>query len=384
MKIGMMVDVYQSHLSGVTNQVSILKQYFEQQGHTVYVFSFGNAASTESGEHFFVSGGLPLTKSYYWGWRYTSQAVRQLQSMDVVHVHHPFLSGRLALRYCKPRRIPLVFTNHTRYDLYTHHYLPWLPASVGRTFLRSYMPPFCHAMDRVIAPSASVEKVLRSWGVVSPIEVIPNGVEVGRFRGERAAAQRASLGLTEEDLVFVFVGRLSAEKNLQFLLRSFVPVARAHRQARLVLVGDGPEKAVLQRQAAAAGIGAQVVFTGQVSYPQMPEYLHLGDVFVTASVTEVHPLTVLEAMAAGLPVLGVRSPGMVDIVMEGVSGFLSEAQPDALGACMERLLLDAPLRSAMAANALEHSGEYALENTAGRVLALYQTILAERNAAQVA
>lgn len=379
MKIGMMVDAYQSHLSGVTNHVTILKHYFEQQGHPVFVFSFGKTAQAGLEDRNIVSWGLPLTQTYYWGWRYNTPAVKLLQTMDVVHIHHPFLSGRLALRYCKPHGIPLVFTNHTRYDLYMHYYLPWLPESLGQLFLHRYMPRYCRLMDQVIAPSASVEKVLRKWGVDRPIEVIPNGVAVQRFHGGKAASLRARFGLAVENLVFIFVGRLSGEKNLQFLLHSFTPLARAHANARLVLVGDGSERGLLQRRAASAGISAQVIFTGKVDYQDLPEHLRMGDVFVTASVTEVHPLTVIEAMAAGLPVVGIRSPGMVDTVVDGVTGLLSEDNPEAFTACLEQML-NPSMRGAMAKEAAARAQAYALENTAGKILRLYQKMIEDKSA----
>jgi glycosyltransferase involved in cell wall biosynthesis len=80
--------------------------------------------------------------------------------MDLVHAHHPFLSARLALRYCRPFNIPIAFTNHTRYDLYAQAYLPALPDQIGTAFLQAYMPWLCREVDLVIAPSAGLQRVL--------------------------------------------------------------------------------------------------------------------------------------------------------------------------------------------------------------------------------
>ena len=89
---------------------------------------------------------------------------------------------RLALNYCRPLRIPIVFTNHTRYDLYAQAYLPLLPEEFSDTFLQTYMPTFCQAVDLVISPSAGMGEVLQKLGVSTPIEIIPNGVDLQLYR----------------------------------------------------------------------------------------------------------------------------------------------------------------------------------------------------------
>ena len=157
MRIGMMTDVYKPHVSGITNYISLNKEYIEKAGHEVFIFTFGDLDYKDDEQRVVRSPGLPLTDTgYYLSFRYSRRAKALLQTMDLVHVHHPFLSGRLALNYCRPLRIPIVFTNHTRYDLYAQAYLPLLPEEFSDTFLQSYMPTFCQAVDLVISPSAGM------------------------------------------------------------------------------------------------------------------------------------------------------------------------------------------------------------------------------------
>src|SRR5258707_1544612 len=108
----------------------------------------------------------------------------------------------------------------------------------------------------------------------------------------------------------MYLWRLGAEKNLAFLLRSFGGVAAACQEVVLALVGDGPETDKLRDQAQKLGLASRVFFLGQVPHADVPAYLHAADVFVTASETEVHPFSLIEAMAAGLPALGIASPGV--------------------------------------------------------------------------
>ena len=169
MRIGMMTDVYKPHVSGITNYISLNKEYLEKAGHEVFIFTFGDLDYADDEERVVRSPGLPLTDTgYYLSFRYSRRAKALLQTMDLVHVHHPFLSGRLALNYCRPLRIPIVFTNHTRYDLYAQAYLPLLPEELSDTFLQSYMPTFCQAVDLVISPIRRDGRSLAETGRQQP------------------------------------------------------------------------------------------------------------------------------------------------------------------------------------------------------------------------
>jgi glycosyltransferase involved in cell wall biosynthesis len=308
------------------------------------------------------------------GFRYSRALRLRLQEMDIVHVHHPFLSGGLALRYCRHRRIPIVFTNHTRYDLYARVYLPMIPDPLSRTFLQSYMPSFCREIELVIAPSRGVVSVLRELGVAGPIEVVPNGVDLSPFQ-QAAPVARESLRLGPDDVGLIYVGRLGPEKNLTFLLRTLAGVRAAAPRVRLVLVGAGPEADNLRGLAQGLGIGEAVHFAGPVPYHEIPRMLAACDAFVTASVTEVHPLSVIEAMASGLPVVGIDSPGVGDTVSDGVDGFLAPHDAAAFSAKLTRLALDGDLRRRMGAAARLKSQEFDIRRTSAQVEGHYRTLL---------
>jgi 1,2-diacylglycerol 3-alpha-glucosyltransferase len=376
MRIGMMADGYKPYVSGVTNYISVNKRALEQLGHEVFVFTFGKQTTIGDEANVIRSPGVSIKeKGLYVGISYTRKAKALLQTMDLVHVHHPFTSGRLAIRYCKPLAIPIVFTNHTRYDLYMQTYLPMLPEGLREAFLQVYLPAFCRSVDLVIAPSAGIEKVLRQQGVDVPIEIIPNGVDVQVFRSSFSPRSRSSLGFTDDDVVLVYAGRVAPEKNLAFLIHAFAGVAQTYDQARLLVVGDGPARVDLEQLAADLRISDKVVFTGLVPHEELPGYLVACNGFVTASVTEVHPLSVIEAMAVGLPVLGIYSPGVGDIIKDGITGLLSDDNPATFAVKMARLVNDPGLRRQLGQAALADSGEYAIEKTLQKILIQYQSLV---------
>ncbi len=377
MRIGMMTDTYKPYVSGITNYIDLNKRYLEEAGHEVYVFTFSEPDHVDDEPRVIRSPGLPLADTgFFLSLRYSREAKKLLQSMDVVHVHHPFLSGRLALHYCRPAQIPVIFTNHTRYDLYAQAYLPMLPEEVSEGLLQAYMPSFCEAVNLVISPSPGMEKILRELEVESHIEIVPNGVELTRFF-QAEPLSRADYGFKEDDILLIYTGRLGPEKNLDFLLQAFAGVTQAVENVRLLLVGDGPLKEDLKELARDLRITDAIQFTGLIPYDNMPGYLAMCDAFVTASVTEVHPLSVIEAMGAGLPVMGIHSPGVGDTVEDGLTGFLSSADLAAFTAKLTRLCLQTQLRRKMGQAARKASNQYAIERTTQMMLRHYERLASE-------
>jgi len=371
MRIGMMADNYKPYVSGITNYIALNKRYLEKAGHDVYVFTFSEPEHEDDDPRVIRSPGLPLADTgFYLSLRYSREAKKLLQTMDVVHVHHPFLSGPLALLYCRPRGIPIVFTNHTRYDLYAQAYLPAMPDIVGNAALQSYLPSFCRAVDLVISPSPGMREVLMQFGVDVPIEVVPNGVDLTPFAHPALPVTRAELGFQPEDIVLLFVGRLGPEKNLDFLLRSFTGATQAYDHLRLVLIGAGPAQEDLEDRVNRSGIQHAVRFMGPVAYDQMPRYMAMADAFVTASVTEVHPLSVIEAMASGLPVLTSSTSSLGEIAGDAAET-IDPMSTDALADAIFRLATSADRRRDLAEKGLLRSRCFSWTQTAKDMLAVY-------------
>jgi len=375
MRIGMLADIYTPHISGVTNYIRLNSRFLKQAGHEVFIFTFGDPEPGDVEENVVRSPGVPVADTgVYFAFRYTRTVRRLIRTMDVVHSHHPFLSGRLALRYCRPYNIPVVYTNHTRYDLYAQAYLPVLPDQIGTTFLQAYLPSFCREVDLVIAPSPGLKTVLQQIGVESPIQVIPNGVDLEPYHRQLDPFPRSRFGVSQEDVLLIFVGRLGPEKNLTFLLRSFAGAQSAYPNTSLLLVGDGPEMDNLKHLAARVGLSDRIHFAGLVDYELIPRYLATADAFVTASVTEVHPLSVIEAMASGLPVLGIESPGVSDSIVDLQNGLLSRNDLASFTAKLSLLLADPDGRRRMALNARRSAEAYDIQRTSAIVAGEYERL----------
>ncbi|MEP7134020.1 MAG: glycosyltransferase [Chloroflexota bacterium] len=377
MRIGMMADAYKPYVSGITTYIDLNKRALEDAGHEVYVFTFGDLDHQDEEDRVIRSPGLPLADTgFYLSLRYTNHARKLLQTMDVVHVHHPFLSGRLALRYCLRKQIPVVFTNHTRYDLYAQARLPKMPEEVSLGLLQAYMPDFCEAVTMVISPSEGMKRILREFKVESPIEVVPNGTNLQPFL-KATPISRAEFGFTPEDTILIYAGRIAPEKNMEFLLKAFGGVARTIPNVYLLIVGGGQKEheEELKLAASALHLDDRIRFTGMVSKDKLPAYLAMGDIFVTASVTEVHPFSVIEAMATGLPTVGIHSPGVSDSITDGVSGLLSIEDMASYTAKLMYLCLHKNLQKEFGAEARKASEQFSIERTTKLMLGHYSRLI---------
>lgn len=366
MQIGMITACYKPVVNGVTRMVSLYKSELEKLGHEVTVFTLGRPDPNGDEPGVIRSPGLPLPLGYHLAPRYTAQARARLRQMDILHCHHLLMGLELAYRY---GRSPILYTNHTRYDLYTGNYLP---QAVADRLLRRFWPRLTALADLIVTPSASMRQVMRSFGVRRPITVVENGVDLRPFHTPTDPFTKTRLGLPETAVVAVYVGRLAPEKNLPCLLEQFAQARQDCPDLHLLLLGQGPLAAKLRQQANGLGVATAVHFTGELPNEQVANYLAAADFFATASVSEVHPLTLIEALAAGLPIVAPTAPGMVDIVTPHQTGLLTA--PDQLAAAMRLLAQQPDQRQRLSQAARQASHRYDIRHTVQHSLALYERL----------
>jgi glycosyltransferase involved in cell wall biosynthesis len=173
------------------------------------------------------------------------------------------------------------------------------------------------------------------------------------------------------------VGRVVPEKNLAFLLRAFARVRLKVPAAWLLVVGGGPHERSLHNLAQDLGIAGCTVFTGRAPYAQVPDLLALADLFVTASVVEVQPLSIIEGLAAGLSALAIASDAVTDTLTDGYDSLLADGSCHDYAARWVALLSDDALRARLSANARESSRRYDVRCTAGQMVELYAQVIDE-------
>lgn len=380
MRIGMFCDMYMPHVSGVTNHIKLYKRYYESQGHEVYLFTFGNTSYQDDEPNVIRSLALPWGNT---GWSFSllfgHDARALIPTLDVIHTHHPFQSGALVKPYCERYGIPLVFTNHTRYDLYSDTYASLVPQGARYLYLKFALKEMLDSCALVITPSKSIAEWLDEFVEYKRGAVIPNGIDIEAFAHPQRTTTRASVGVKDDEFLLCYAGRIAPEKSTDYLLSEFAQAAKQVPHLKLLMIGGGADLEKARAFVYDHNLADRVIFTGMQPYGMLPTFESLGDAFVTGSVSEVHPLVVLEAMAAGMCVLGVASPGISDTVDHGVHGLLAESQAEgALARHMVELATKPALTHQLRANARAHVEQYSLANTAGVTLAHYERLIAPR------
>jgi 1,2-diacylglycerol 3-alpha-glucosyltransferase len=376
MRIGMVSATYdQTVVNGAVRMVSLYQKYLASAGHQVLIFTLGEEHEDDEQAGIVRSPGLRLGDyGYYVSIGYSRRAQALLAQMDIVHSHHLFMSVEMAHRYA---RCPIVYTNHTRYDLYTGAYTP-LPQPAADAIMRQLWPEFTDLADTVIAPSEGVRQLMLEFGVRSPTVVIENGIELAPFLRPNRPHHRAELGVSDEARLLIYVGRLSSEKNLLVLMQQLAIAREIVADLHLVLMGKGSQEEELRRSAHQLGLEENVHFIGVVPYEDVGNWLVTADAFVTASTSEVHPLTVIEAMAAGLPIIGVASPGIADSVESDFTGYIVQTAEGGLAAAMVALATDPVRAREMGQAARRASKRFDIHRTVDLTLGLYDELLASR------
>lgn len=297
---------------------------------------------------------------------------------DIIHAHHPFLLGDTALVLSASQNVPLVFTHHTMYEQYTH-YVPGDSPAMQR-FVIELSTGFANLCDRVFAPSESIAAVLKNRHVVTPIEVVPTGVEVERFSRGDGARFRKKLNLPNNAWVVGHLGRLAPEKNLEFLARAVSEFCRTNENAHFLLIGTGPSKKVVKNLFDQQGLSNRLHALGVLQTQDVVDAYHAMDVFAFASKSETQGMVLTEAMAAGLPVVAIDAPGVREVVKDKQNGrLLPKENLDEFVDALHWMtsLPEDPLKT-MKKNIQLTAESYSIQRCAAKALSLYESLLTKK------
>lgn len=374
MRIALISDTFLPQVNGVANVVASSATELTRRGHEVRVLtvSQGSRAYLEQ-----VSGGQyeihKLSSIPFWSYpdlRFTlpiGSAKRSLKGWkpEIIHVHTPFGAGYEAKRLAKAYQVPLIGTHHTFFD----QYLRYVHIRSQRAAQLSwrYIVRYYGRCNLVLSPSESLLEELKAHGLVAPSQVLGNPVDTERFQPPQTQLGQKRL---------LYMGRLSYEKNLTTLLDAFALIRQQDPEVTLKIVGDGPERLGLRAHANRLKIGQAVTFCGMLQDEELVKSLHEADLFLTASLTENMPLSVLEAMASGLPVIAPAAKGLPGIVHDSVNGFLvAPNDPSEMAAATLKLLSEPARIKKYSQQARQTALSFSTQQVGERLEAAYRSVL---------
>ncbi len=374
-QIGQFTDSYPPIINGVSAFISEHHRQMLQQGYRAYIFTFGYARYIGPGV--VRSPGVPYTPTseFRTNLFLSPRATHIARSLDVFHIHEPFGIGGNALRIAKQVNRPVIFTNHTQHDLYVENFPKLIQPPLHNHVTRT-MVTFLRSSVISTTPSEYTAQWMRHLApdVADRVIVIHNGIDLSAFDHAKSPIPREQLGIAPDSTVFIYVGRLTPEKNLPFFADAFLQAVQSGSDAHWVVIGEGKMRPALEAQLGA--IASRVHFMGAMARQSIPEYLALADVFGTASLSEVNPLSVIEAMASSKPFVGLEAGWWDEFEGHERAGILTQQDIPALADAMRRLCQDREARQTMSIQARVVSQQFDIRNVTARWLELYQRVAA--------
>lgn len=385
MKVAFFTDTYYPQVNGLVTSIATSKAELERIGHEAEIYAPYLGSWEDGPDIFRLKGFVYVPQPEYtfvlpWGRGFSLSRLRP-NGVQIIHSHAMFGSGFVALWCAWRQKLPLLLTYHTLFEDYVH-YFPYLPASLVRWANRQLTRWMCNRCLMVIAPTPAIRDVLRSYGVKHRIEVLPTGLDAQVFR--KTGAKKAAYGAADHELLLSCAGRTGREKKMDLLIDALARVESRVPPFKLVIAGDGPERARLQKRIHDLGLEGKVSILGYIPRAEVLDLMEASDLFVFPSVTETQGMVVIEAMGRGTPVLGADAMGVGWMMKQGAAegeargGWLAKAGDEE--DYVAKLLLvmnDAAARKAKAAEAETLAGEYHAEALNKTLAGYYEEMLAD-------
>lgn len=375
MRIGIFTDSYIPNPTGVAVSAETIRQVLMEMGEEVFVFAPEFPGYKDKGENIYrfpsifnpIRKDAPLTLPVL----FPDYGFIKKLNLDIIHTQHFYVLGKLGLKAGKKFKIPVINTYHTFYPDYAAKYAPIFKGLARNLAIRS-TKNYLNQCQGVIAPSPTIKRFLERLGIKTPIEVIPTGVDLDAYRSLPKNLVREKFNLPADALILIYVGRLGEEKNLLFLLKAFKKVAGEIPEAHLLLIGGGPEEKLYRDFVKKNGLGGKVVFAGFLPKKTVNQIYGASDVFVFSSLTDTQGLVIVEAMAAGLPVVAVNRLGPSDIVKDGQTGYLTNLNLEEFSDRIIYLLRNQNKRLYFGKAGRERAKFFSQENTTKHLLEFYE------------
>ncbi len=387
MRIAFYTDTYLPNIDGVVSQVIASKQELERRRHYVHVFTPGTRKEKLKFQSptvtYYEGVKFPLYPAYKLAiFPYSSILKCRQTEIEIIHCHALATMSLASIASAKALNLPLIGTFHTMIPLAAHYltqnkeYQKMLTNASWKAIKTLYKP-----FDVVTAPSNTIAHLLEEHGVEN-VKVVSNGISTHSFNSRDANAEREKsrkrLGIQKNELVFLFVGRITEEKNVNVVVKAFDIINAIYPNTKLLIVGDGPAFSPLKQFVVKVKAKKSITLVGQVNHSEMLGYYAACDWQVTASTFETQGLGILEGMACGKPCIGANALAIPETVKNNLTGYLFPAYD--VEKCVEKMeaaiaLNDSSKYSKMCRNAGTMGEKHSIQRTTIKWEKLYRSVL---------
>ncbi len=335
MRIGIFTDSYPPYINGVSTSIVMLEHALRRKGHQVFIVTVndeGYKYKYEKNNHIIRVPGIPVgIYDYRMTSIYPIRIINKIRKMnlDVIHSQTEFGIGTFARIISKQLNIPIVHTYHTAYEDYVHYITHGHFNKPSKKIVEHITKFYCDkTVTELIVPTKKMYKFFKTkYKYDRNIHIIPTGIEISRFYKEKFNDEdtiklRKKIGLSDDDFIILFVGRLGKEKSIDVLIEGHKEICKMYPHAKLLIIGSGPDEEELKELISKNKLNDNVLMIGKIPFDDMPKYYRIANLFATASKTETQGLTVIEAMAASIPVIAALDDSFSEIVVNDLNGYL--------------------------------------------------------------
>jgi 1,2-diacylglycerol 3-alpha-glucosyltransferase len=390
MKILIAADTYYPHVNGASYFTQRLAFYLQQRGHRVLVIAPSRTFKNEFYTHETpIQGIRSIPVLIHKDFRVslpillgsTVENVIAAYAPEIVHVQGHFFICNAVLKEVKKLGLPTVGTNHFMPENLTHY--SHLPAFAMRWLQKwgwKWFRAVFEELDIVTTPTQTGARLLQQIGFKKEVLPISCGIDRSRFcPSANGNGLRKKYSLPEGKKILLYVGRVDREKNIDLILRGLSRVVRTSN-VHLVIAGRGAEENRLKRLERSLGLHERVTFAGFVPDADLPGFYAMADCFIIAGTAELQSIVTLEAMACGLPVIGVRAMALPELVHPGANGCLFDPGDESgVADCITAVFADASRRKEMSAASLAIIARHDIEQTINQFESIYRSLVAKKN-----
>ncbi len=386
MRIAIFTDTYPPEINGVATSSFNLANVLKRHGHEVLVVTtnvYNNKMMYEDGVIRIPGPELKWLYGYRRANIYNSEAMKIIEKFhpDVCHSQTDVGVGIFGILVAMKFHIGVVYTFHTMIEDYAYYVTKGHFDRFARHVVRAFFRGKSSICAEYIAPSAKIKDYLRSIGIDITVTVMPTGIELDRFIPTKESEAETKLfrkkfGIEEDEYVILSLGRIAKEKSIDVLLKGYAQYLKSapKKKTKFVITGLGPAEGELKELAVNLGIQDKVIFTGPCKPDETQKYYHLGDCFVSASLTETQGLTIIEAMAAELVVLARYDDNLAGFVNDGDNGYLFFDESDFADKLKNVIEIDAPTRKRIIDAANKSIHMYSMEEFYHNAIEVYQRV----------
>lgn len=375
MKVLITTDTYIPSVNGVVTSILNLYKQLKMLGHDVKILTLSNKGYdySEGDVYYLKSLKAHIYPNARIRYIFNKKVIDEIIKWkpDIIHSQTEFSTMIDAKYIAHKLKIPQIHTYHTMYEDYLNYFMKGKVIRRGTAAKLTSL--LLNTFDGVIAPTEKVKNALTNYGVKIDISIVPTGIDISKFDKDFTMEENLELrekyGISYDDKILLYLGRIAQEKNIEEVIDLFQMVNDNNSAYKLLIVGGGPYLKVLKEKVEKQGLSHCIKFAGMVNSQEVYKYYKIANAFVTASTSESQGLTYIEALASGCPVVCKWDECIEGVIKDNETGYSYNNPQEFLVAI--KLLGDDGVKEFMKNSCYNKAKEYSSENFGENVAKVY-------------